>query len=120
MPVYGDGRNVRDWIHVEDHCKAIDKVLHEGKDGEIYNIGGNSEMDNIDVVKLVLKQLDKPDSLTTYVKDRPGHDRRCAVDASKIRQELGWQPRFSFEEGIVDTVSWYHKERGVVESDRQR
>jgi dTDP-glucose 4,6-dehydratase len=109
LPVYGDGRNVRDWIHVEDHCSAIDMLLHSGREGEVYNIGGNSEMANIDIVKLLLKHLHKPESLITFVKDRPGHDRRYAIDATKIQRELGWKPMHNFGKGLAETISWYHK-----------
>jgi len=107
LPVYGDGGNVRDWLHVEDHCSAIDLVLHHGRLGEVYNIGGNSERRNLDVVKLILRQLGKPESLITFVKDRPGHDRRYAIDASKIQSELGWQPAHTFEAGLAETIRWY-------------
>ena len=107
LPVYGDGLNVRDWLHVGDHCRAIDLVLHQGKPGEIYNIGGNNERTNLDIVKTILKMLDKPESLIRYVKDRPGHDRRYAIDASKMKRELGWEPVYTFERGICETVEWY-------------
>jgi len=107
LPVYGDGLNVRDWLHVEDHCAALDVVLHRGKVGEVYNIGGNNEWKNIDIVKLIVKLLEKPESLITFVKDRPGHDRRYAIDATKIRQQLGWVPQRTFEEGLRETVEWY-------------
>lgn len=107
LPVYGDGMNIRDWLYVEDHCRAIDAVLHHGHDGEIYNIGGNNEWANIDVVKLILKALGKPESLIRYVKDRPGHDRRYAIDASKITKDLGWKPQHKFEEWITPTINWY-------------
>ena len=107
LPVYGDGLNVRDWIHVEDHCEAIDMVLQKGVPGGLYNIGGNSEKKNIDVVKLILRHLNKPESLITFVKDRPGHDRRYAIDSSKIQSELGWKPKHSFEQGIAATIDWY-------------
>lgn len=107
LPVYGDGLNVRDWLYVKDHCAAIDKVLHHGIVGEIYNIGGNNEWKNIDIVKLLLKKLGKPESLITFVKDRLGHDRRYAIDASKIINELGWKPGVTFEEGLSETVDWY-------------
>lgn len=107
LPVYGDGLNVRDWLHVEDHCQAIDLVLHKGRDGEVYNVGGNNERTNIDIVKTILKQLDKPESLIKFVKDRPGHDRRYAIDATKLRTELGWEPKYTFETGIKQTIDWY-------------
>lgn len=107
IPVYGDGKNIRDWLYVEDHCSAIAAVLEKGKSGQVYNIGGNNEWFNIDIVKAVLKILDKPESLITFVKDRPGHDRRYAIDASKIKNELGWEPSVTFEQGIEKTVKWY-------------
>ncbi len=107
LPVYGDGLNVRDWLYVDDHCSAIDVVLRKGKTGEVYNIGGNNEWKNIDIVKLILKNLGKPESLISFVKDRLGHDRRYAIDASKISRELGWRPEHRFEEGIVATIQWY-------------
>ena len=107
LPVYGDGGNVRDWLHVSDHCAAIDTILRRGKEGEIYNIGGNSEQKNIDVVKFILQHLGKPESFITFVRDRPGHDRRYAIDAGKIQRELGWQPKHSFRQGIAGTVEWY-------------
>jgi dTDP-glucose 4,6-dehydratase len=107
LPVYGDGANVRDWLHVRDHCAAIDMVLRKGRAGEAYNIGGGNEWRNIDLVKLLLKLLGKPESLISFVTDRPGHDRRYAIDASKITAELGWKPTVSFEEGLAGTVAWY-------------
>ncbi|MBI5020384.1 MAG: dTDP-glucose 4,6-dehydratase [Ignavibacteriales bacterium] len=107
LPVYGDGMNIRDWLYVKDHCIAIDVVLRKGKVGEIYNIGGNNEWANINIVKLLLKILNKPESLIKYVKDRPGHDRRYAIDASKIETELGWKPSVTFEIGLEKTVNWY-------------
>lgn len=107
LPVYGDGLNVRDWIYVEDHCRGIDAVLHKGKEGEVYNFGGDSEKTNIDTVKAILKLLNKPESLINFVKDRPGHDRRYAIDFSKAKRELGWKPRYSFEEGMKMTINWY-------------
>jgi dTDP-glucose 4,6-dehydratase len=107
LPVYGDGLNVRDWLHVEDHCQAIDLVLHKGKNGEVYNVGGNNERTNIDIVKTILYQLDKPESLIRFVQDRPGHDKRYAIDATKLREDLGWQPKYMFEDGIKQTVQWY-------------
>ncbi|MBI3587150.1 MAG: dTDP-glucose 4,6-dehydratase [Ignavibacteriales bacterium] len=109
LPVYGDGMNVRDWIHVADHCTAIDAVLHHGAIGQVYNIGGNSERANLDLVKLILHHLAKPESLITFVKDRPGHDRRYAIDSSKIQKELGWKPQYSFEQGLKETIGWYQK-----------
>ena len=107
LPVYGKGLNVRDWLYVEDHCRAIDTILEKGRVGEIYNVGGHNEMKNIDVVKLVLKELGKPESLITYVADRKGHDLRYAIDPSKITAELGWSPETPFKEGIKKTVRWY-------------
>ncbi|MDI6785510.1 MAG: dTDP-glucose 4,6-dehydratase [bacterium] len=107
LPVYGDGLNIRDWIYVEDHCRGIDAVLHKGKEGEVYNFGGNSEKTNIDTVKIILRLLDKPESLISFVKDRPGHDRRYAIDFSKAEKELEWKPKYSFEEGIKMTIDWY-------------
>lgn len=107
LPVYGDGKNVRDWLYVEDHCKAIDIILRKGKIGEVYNVGGHNEMANIDIVKLILKKLGKPESLITYVQDRKGHDRRYAIDPTKIGKELGWAPETMFAEGIEKTVDWY-------------
>jgi dTDP-glucose 4,6-dehydratase len=107
LPVYGKGLNVRDWLFVSDHCTAIDLVLHKGRLGEIYNIGGNNEWKNIDIVKLLLEKLGKPESLITFVKDRLGHDWRYAIDATKITGDLGWKPRLTFEEGIDKTIEWY-------------
>lgn len=107
LPVYGDGLNVRDWLYVEDHCTALDVVLHKGTVGEVYNIGGHNEWKNIDIVKLILKKLGKPESLINFVKDRPGHDRRYAIDATKIKNELGWEPAETFETGIQKTIQWY-------------
>ncbi len=107
LPVYGEGLNVRDWLYVEDHCKAIDLILHNGKIGEVYNIGGHNEMKNIDIVKLICKHLDKPESLITYVTDRKGHDMRYAIDPAKIHSQLGWLPETKFEAGIQKTIAWY-------------
>lgn len=107
LPVYGRGLNVRDWLYVEDHCKAIDLILHEGTVGEVYNIGGHNEKTNIDIVKTILKLLDKPESLITYVADRKGHDMRYAIDPTKIHNELGWLPETKFDDGIKKTVQWY-------------
>ena len=111
LPVYGDGLNVRDWIYVIDHNKAIDLVLEKGKIGEIYNIGASNEMPNIQIVKLILNHLNQPEDLIQYVKDRPGHDRRYAIDSSKIKEELGWKPEFSFEQAIIKTIDWYIENR---------
>ena len=107
LPVYGQGLNVRDWLYVEDHCKAIDLILREGRPGEIYNVGGHNEMRNIDIVKLICRELGKPESLISYVEDRKGHDLRYAIDPSKLRRELGWEPETSFSEGIRKTIRWY-------------
>lgn len=111
LPVYGQGLNVRDWLYVEDHCKAIDLIIHNGRVGEIYNIGGHNEMRNIDIVKIICKALSKPESLITYVTDRKGHDMRYAIDPSKINNELGWLPETKFEEGINKTIKWYLENR---------
>jgi len=124
LPVYGDGLNVRDWLHVKDHCSAIDLILRGGKPGEVYNIGGTNEWKNIDIVRLVLKKLGKPDSLISFVKDRPGHDRRYAIDAAKVNRDLGWRPRISFEKGLDETVEWYQKHeswwRRIVSGEYQQ
>ena len=107
LPVYGNGLNVRDWLHVYDHCTAIDLIIHEGKIGEIYNIGGNNEKSNIDVVKIILKELGKSEKLIKYVNDRPGHDLRYAIDPDKLENELGWKPKYNFDTGIAMTIEWY-------------
>ncbi|RTE08151.1 dTDP-glucose 4,6-dehydratase [Paenibacillus whitsoniae] len=107
LPVYGDGLNIRDWLYVEDHCSAIDLVMHQGVNGEVYNIGGNNERTNIHIVKAILEQLGKPEILIQFVKDRPGHDRRYGIDPTKITKELGWQPKHNFETGIEATIRWY-------------
>jgi dTDP-glucose 4,6-dehydratase len=107
LPVYGKGENVRDWLYVEDHCRAIDLILHKGQEGEVYNIGGHNERSNLEVVKTILKELDKSESLITFVKDRAGHDLRYAIDPSKISNELGWEPTILFDEGIKKTIDWY-------------
>ena len=107
LPVYGEGLNVRDWLYVEDHCKAIDLIIHKGRVGEVYNVGGHNEMRNIDIVKLICRTLGKPESLITYVTDRKGHDMRYAIDPSKIHAELGWLPETKFEDGIQKTIQWY-------------
>lgn len=116
LPVYGDGLNVRDWLYVEDHCRALDLVLEKGEEGEIYNIGGNNEWKNIDIVRLILRELGKPESLITFVKDRPGHDRRYAIDAGKMGDSLGWAPLYTFERGIRETIAWYRKSAGWWQS----
>jgi len=107
LPVYGKGENVRDWLYVEDHCKAIDLIIHKGRVGEVYNVGGHNEMANIDIVKLICHKLNKPESLITYVADRKGHDMRYAIDPEKIHSELGWFPETKFSEGIDKTIAWY-------------
>lgn len=107
LPVYGEGLNVRDWLYVEDHCKAIDLIIHNGRVGEVYNVGGHNEMKNIDIVKIICKALGKPESLITYVADRKGHDMRYAIDPTKIHAELGWLPETKFEDGIQKTIQWY-------------
>lgn len=107
LPVYGEGLNVRDWLYVEDHCKAIDLIIHKGRVGEVYNIGGHNEKTNIYIVKKILELLGKPESLITYVADRKGHDLRYAIDSTKIHTELGWLPETKFDDGIVKTVNWY-------------
>lgn len=107
LPVYGDGMQIRDWLHVRDHCAAIATVLEKGRVGEVYNVGGNNEKANIEIVRLILKELGKPESLITYVKDRPGHDRRYAIDNTKITTQLGWKPEYTFEAGIRETIRWY-------------
>jgi dTDP-glucose 4,6-dehydratase len=107
LPVYGDGLNVRDWLYVEDHCRAIDLILQKGRVGEVYNVGGHNEMKNIDIVKLICKALGKPESLIHFVKDRKGHDRRYAIDPTKIYRELGWLPETKFADGIQNTIKWY-------------
>ena len=107
LPVYGTGENVRDWLYVEDHCKAIDLILHKGREGEVYNVGGHNERKNIDIVRLICKALGKSESLITYVADRKGHDLRYAIDPTKIHTELGWLPETKFEDGIQKTIQWY-------------
>lgn len=107
LPVYGKGENVRDWLHVLDHCTAIDLIVRNGKVGEVYNVGGHNERTNLQVVKTVLKALDKPETLIKYVTDRPGHDRRYAIDPKKLETELGWKPQYTFDTGIVQTIQWY-------------
>lgn len=111
LPVYGEGLNVRDWLYVEDHCKAIDLIIHNGRNGEVYNVGGHNEMKNIDIVKLICDYLGKPYSLITHVTDRKGHDMRYAIDPTKIHNELGWQPETKFKDGIKKTIDWYLNNR---------
>ena len=123
LPVYGDGKNVRDWLYVEEHCRAIDLILQKGRVGEVYNIGGHNERANIDVVKTILKELGKPEDLIEHVTDRKGHDRRYAIDPTKIHTELGWEPETKFEDGIKKTVKWYLEHRdwwmGIISGDYQ-
>ena len=116
LPVYGDGMQVRDWLHVSDHCSAIDTVLHKGKNGEVYNIGGNNEKANIEIVKLIIRTLGKSENLIKYVKDRPGHDRRYAIDNTKITTELGWEPAYTFEQGMKETIQWYLENTKWIEN----
>ena len=118
VPVYGDGQNVRDWIHVRDHCRAIEAVWLRGRPGEVYNIGGECEKTNLELTYTLLDTLGKPHSLIRYVKDRPGHDRRYAIDCTKIKQELGWRPQVKFEEGLQETVHWYQDHLDWVENIR--
>ena len=124
LPVYGTGENVRDWLYVEDHCAAIDLVIRKGREGEVYNIGGHNERTNLEVVKTILKQLGKPESLITYVTDRPGHDMRYAIDPTKIHNELGWLPATKFDDGIKKTIDWYlnNKEwwENIISGDYQQ
>ena len=120
LPVYGDGKNIRDWLHVYDHCTAIDLVLHKGKLGEVYNIGGHNEKENIEIVKLILKELDKPESLIKFVKDRLGHDRRYAIDSTKITKELGWKPKYTFETNIVEPINRYLQNQNWMATDKTR
>ena len=123
LPVYGDGLNVRDWLYVGDHCSAIDLIIRKGRVGEVYNVGGHNERANIDVVKTILKQLGKPESLIEHVTDRKGHDRRYAIDPTKIHDELGWEPTTKFEDGIKKTVQWYLDNRdwwmGIISGEYQ-
>ena len=114
IPLYGDGRNVRDWIHVEDHCRAILAALLEGRPGEVYNIGARNERRNIEVAESVLNALGKPLSLIRHVKDRPGHDRRYAIDPTRVERELGWRPRETWETGLRKTVEWYRQNGGWI------
>lgn len=116
IPVYGTGENVRDWIHVHDHNVGVDLIIRKGKDGEIYNLGGHSERTNLEVVKTILKQLGKPESLITFVKDRPGHDLRYAIDSTKVEKELGWTRTYTFENGIKETINWYINNKEWIEN----
>ncbi len=116
LPVYGTGENVRDWLYVIDHCVAIDRIIHDGKEGEVYNIGGHNERTNLEVVKTILKELGKPESLITYVTDRAGHDLRYAIDPSKMMKELSWEPTTTFDEGIKLTIKWYLDNKGWWEN----
>lgn len=111
LPVYGDGRNIRDWLHVSDHCRAVLAVLERGEPGRVYNIGGDNEVANIEIVRLILRALGKPEALIEFVADRPGHDRRYAIDATRLRRELGWAPRVGFAAGIAETIAWYGDNR---------
>ncbi|MCY0869252.1 MAG: dTDP-glucose 4,6-dehydratase [Firmicutes bacterium] len=111
LPVYGDGLQVRDWLHVRDHCSAVMRVALGGQDGEVYNVGGHNERTNIEIVRSILQALGKPESLIRHVADRPGHDRRYAIDATKIKKELGWQPQYTFAEGLAETIEWYVEHR---------
>ena len=116
LPVYGEGLNVRDWLYVEDHCRAIDLIIHKGRVGEVYNVGGHNEMRNIDIVKLICKELGKPESLIVHVADRKGHDMRYAIDPTKIHNELGWLPETKFADGIKKTIDWYLNNRSWWET----
>jgi dTDP-glucose 4,6-dehydratase len=118
LPVYGDGMHVRDWIYVEDHCDAIARVLQDGKTGEVYNIGSMNDVPNLHVVKTLLAHLGKPESLIQFVKDRPGHDRRYAMDATRMQEQLGWTAATSFEDGLAKTIDWYLANREWLESIR--
>ncbi len=118
LPIYGDGLNVRDWIHVRDHCAAIDRVLHHGKDGEVYNVGARQEIPNIEVVRRILKILGKDEKLITFVEDRPGHDKRYAIDSSKLETQLGWRPEVKFDAGLMETVDWYRQNSAWMEHVR--
>jgi dTDP-glucose 4,6-dehydratase len=118
LPVYGDGQNVRDWIHVADHCRAVDVILHHGQEGEVYNIGGDCELRNLDVAKRILTALNRPHSLIQFVMDRPGHDRRYAMDARKLQDQLGWSCRYNFEGGLRDTIRWYQDNAAWLDETR--
>src|SRR5262249_9782934 len=114
VPVYGTGQNVRDWIHVSDHCRGIDAALRRGRNGEVYNFGGRTEKTNLEITHLLLDLLEKPRSLIRYVADRPGHDRRYAIDCRKAERELAWKPEITFSDGLRDTIDWYRRKGGWV------
>jgi dTDP-glucose 4,6-dehydratase len=118
LPVYGDGRNVRDWIHVSDHCRAIDLILRNGKESQIYNIGGGCELENITVAREILRTLKRPESLLNFVTDRPAHDRRYALDCTKLKNELGWKPAWKFDRGLTETIRWYQENSAWLEETR--
>jgi len=120
LPLYGDGLNIRDWLYVVDHCRAIDLMLHKGVPGEVYNIGGHNEKSNLAIAKIILQELGKTESLLTFVADRPGHDRRYAINASKIERELGWQPQYQFETAIRETIKWYKDHQDWVKRIEER
>jgi len=120
LPLYGDGKNVRDWIYVMDHCSALEVCLFKGKSGQIYNIGADNEIDNITIAKMILKYFNKPETLIEFVSDRPGHDRRYAIDASKIKKELGWKPKYDFKKAFAETIKWYIDNPKWVESVRKK
>ncbi len=120
LPIYGDGKNVRDWLYVKDHCEAIDRVLHHGKIGEVYNIGGHNEKTNLQITEILLEKLGKPKSLITFVEDRLAHDRRYAMDPTKMREQLGWEPRYPFEKWIDETISWYMEHQEWVDRCAKR
>jgi dTDP-glucose 4,6-dehydratase len=118
LPVYGDGRNIRDWIHVSDHCRALDLILRNGKEGEIYNIGGGCELENITVARKILNALKRPESLLKFVSDRLAHDRRYALDCTKLKNDLGWKPSWEFDHGLVETIRWYRENSAWLEETR--
>ncbi len=118
LPLYGDGMNIRDWIYVRDHCAAVDAVLHHGKNGEVYNVGARQEVPNLDIARRILKALGKEESLITFVEDRPGHDRRYAIDSSKLETQLGWRPRIEFDSGLRETIEWYLRNSAWVANVR--
>jgi len=115
LPVYGDGRQVRDWIHVQDHCQALDTILRKGKEGEVYNIGGECELENITVARKILNALGRSEELLKFVSDRPAHDRRYALDCSKLKESLGWKPTWNFDRGLAETIDWYRANSSWLE-----